>query len=61
MLHSEKREVGHFHALVEGLLRHIRHSKKSKNYLSKGGRGGNGNANVALAANVSIQASQAAD
>ncbi|XP_048448078.1 uncharacterized protein LOC125480871 [Pyrus x bretschneideri] len=42
MLHNKQGEVGHFHALLEGLLRHIRHSKKSSNYLSKGGVGGGG-------------------
>ncbi|TQE01649.1 hypothetical protein C1H46_012713 [Malus baccata] len=42
MLHNKQGEVGHFHALLEGLLRHIRHSKKSNNYLSKGGGVGGG-------------------
>ncbi|XVF24354.1 hypothetical protein REPUB_Repub13aG0120700 [Reevesia pubescens] len=36
-----KHQVGHFHALVEGLMRHLRHSKKSKR--SKGGMGWPGN------------------
>lgn len=40
VLHNKQGEVGHFHALLEGLLRHIKHSKKSNNYLSKGGGGG---------------------
>ncbi|CAL2257483.1 unnamed protein product [Prunus armeniaca] len=33
---NKKQQQGHFHALAEGLLRHVRHSKKS-NKLSKGG------------------------